>query len=88
VQRFLIPFLPLLAASLWLEGKQWSKQIAATAGIRRARAQRAFAAASGIALGALALGIAWNFAANQDRVEQRRASAERGALLAEKAPSL
>jgi hypothetical protein len=81
VQRFLIPFLPLLSASLWLEGKNWAKQLAAAL---RPRAERILAAAAAAALGALALGIAWNFIANKDRAGQRQAGAERGALLAEK----
>ena len=83
-QRFLIPFLPLLSASLWLEGKRWARQLAAAVRTTRRRAGRILAAGSAAALGALALGIAWNFIANKDRTGQRQVGAERGALLAEK----
>jgi 4-amino-4-deoxy-L-arabinose transferase-like glycosyltransferase len=84
VQRFMIPFLPLLAASLWLEGKRWAGQLAAAARQPRPGVERIVATLSAAALGAVALGIAWNFVANKDRAQQRQDSAARGALLAEK----
>ena len=37
VQRFLIPFLPLLSACLWLEGKNWAKQLAAVPAAPKSR---------------------------------------------------
>ena len=84
VQRFLIPFLPLLSACLWLEGKHWAKQLAAAVRAPRPRTERILAAAAAAALGAFTMGIGWNFIANKDRTGQRQASTERGALLAEK----
>ncbi|HLJ23813.1 MAG TPA: hypothetical protein VKT71_06865 [Candidatus Acidoferrales bacterium] len=84
VRRFLIPFLPLLAAALWLEGKWIAGQLFAAMRTRKTRVERAFAAALLAALCAGGLGIAWNFAANKDRAELRRTSLNRGALLVEK----
>jgi 4-amino-4-deoxy-L-arabinose transferase-like glycosyltransferase len=84
VQRFLIPFLPLLAASLWLEGKWIAAQLAAALRVRRSAFERAFAAGLGVAMCACGLGIAWNFVADEDRAAQRRSSIDRAALFAEK----
>ena len=84
VQRFLIPFLPLFAASLWIEGKWSAAQLAAAMRVRRSALETAFAAGLGVAICAFGLGIAWNFVANEDRAEQRRSSIDRAALLAEK----
>jgi len=84
VKRFLIPFLPLLAASLWLEGKWAAAWLSGAMGARRPPFERAFAAGLWLALCAGGLGIAWNFLSNADRAAQRRSSLERGALLLEK----
>ena len=84
VPRFFLPFLPLLSASLWLEGKYWTAQLAAVARAPGPRSERILAASAQIAMAALALGIGWNFLANKDRAQQRQASADRAALLVEK----
>src|SRR5580658_2326500 len=84
VQRFLIPFLPLLAASLWIEAKWIARKLFAALRAPRPTLQRIFAAALALAFFAGELGIAWNFVFNADRATQRRASVERGALLAQK----
>lgn len=84
VRRFLIPFLPLLAAALWLEGKWMAAQLYAAMRTRKTSMERAFAAALLAALCAGGLGVAWNFVANEDRADVRRTSLNRAALLSEK----
>ncbi len=84
VTRFLIPFLPLLAATLWLEGKWVVGQLAAAARARRSALEAAFAGGIGVALCVLGLGIAWNAVTNPDRARQNKLSVDRAALLAEK----
>jgi len=84
VRRFLIPFLPLLVASLWLEGKWIAAQLATALRVRRTALEIAFVAGLRLALCAGGLGIAWNFVANKDRASQRRFSFDRAALLKEK----
>lgn len=84
VERFLIPFFPFLVASLWLEGKYWASRLVTTTRAPRPRIERTLAAALAAAMGVFIVGIAWNFIANTDRAQQRRASVDRGALLLEK----
>ena len=84
VRRFLIPFLPLLVASLWLEGKWIGARLASAMRVRRSALEKNFAAGLGITLCACGLGIAWNFVTNADRVKLRRSSIDRAALLSEK----
>lgn len=84
VMRFLLPFLPLLAATLWLEGKWIAGELAAALRARKSAANTALAAGLGVAFCALVLGIAWNALANSDRAMLRDLSVNRAALLAEK----
>jgi len=84
VQRFLIPFLPLLAAALWIEAKWIARKLFAALRAPRPTLERIFAAALALVFFAGALGVAWNFGFDADRATQRRASVERGALLAQK----
>ncbi len=84
VQRFLIPFFPLLAASLWLEGKWIAAQLCAALRTRKSMFEKAFAAVMLVVLCAGGLGIAWNFLANADRAALQQTSMERAHLLEEK----
>ncbi len=83
ILRFLIPFLPLFAASLWLEGKWIAGKLTAAIRSPRPLIERLFAAVLGVAMAALALGMVWNFAVG-DRAQLHRLSRSRAALLAEK----
>jgi hypothetical protein len=84
VQRFLIPFLPLFAVSFWLGGKWIASELVATLRRSRSLVERSFAATFGMILAILALGLAWNLAANHDRAKLRLLSRTREALLVEK----
>jgi hypothetical protein len=84
VQRFLIPFLPLLAASVWSEAKWIAARLSAAMRAPRAGIERVSAAAMAIVLCAFALGIGWNVAADADRAALRSSSEQRAKLLVEK----
>lgn len=83
IQRFLIPFLPLLAASLWSEGKRAAGWVIAAFRGSAPVIERVLAAALALTLVALLTGITWNFA-DGVRAQMLTSSRERGVLLAEK----
>jgi hypothetical protein len=82
--RFLIPFLPLFAASLWLEARWIAGELSRTLRVDRPLATRLSAGAMGAALAALALGILWNAVTNRDRRDLQAISHTRAALLVDK----
>ncbi len=83
IKRFLVPFLPLIAASLWYGGKETARELAAAIRAPRPAIERAFAAVLGVLAIALALGMAWNFVFS-GRAEMVTASEEAASLLSEK----
>jgi hypothetical protein len=83
IKRFLIPFLPLIAASLWYGGKEIARELASAIRAPRPAFERAFAAVFGVVAIALALGMAWNFAFS-GRAEMMTTSEDAASLLAEK----
>ena len=84
IQRWLVPFLPFFAASLWVEGKWIARELTAATRAPRAPIERVVAASFGIALTVLAFGVVWNFEFGDDRAQLRRTSRDRAALLVEK----
>ena len=83
IKRFLIPFLPLIAASLWYGGKEIARELASAIRAPRPAFERAFAAVLGVVAIALALGMAWNFAFS-GRAEMMTTSEDAASLLVEK----
>jgi len=83
IKRFLIPFLPLIAASLWFGGKMVTEDLGRAIRGPRPAVERAIAAVVGVAALALAIGMAWNFIFS-DRAGMAKASDEAARLLAEK----
>jgi hypothetical protein len=82
--RFLIPFLPLFTASLWIEGEWIVGKLSCVVRKDRQLGNRAAALLFGSALAAVGLGILWNAVANQDRRDLVDTSRARAVLLAEK----
>ena len=60
--RFCIPFLPLFAAALWLEAKQFLTNLYTTIAKNPLVSQRAVAAILFLGAAALICGLAWNYA--------------------------
>lgn len=83
ILRFLIPFLPLFAASLWFEGKWIAGKLTAAIRSPRPLIERLSAAVLGVSITALACGMVWNLAVG-DRAQLRSLSRSRAALLVEK----
>ncbi len=83
IKRFLIPFLPLIAASLWFGGKTVAWELGRALRGPRPPAERAIAAIAGVLALALAIGMAWNFIFS-DRAGMKKASDDAAQLLAEK----
>jgi hypothetical protein len=94
--RLLLPFLPLFAAGLWLEGKhifgmvRAASRTPAVTGLHkpelagsRPTSEKIVAAALGLGLLALAGAIGWNYAGGARSIIEAR-SEQRGALLQEK----
>jgi hypothetical protein len=84
IQRFLIPFLPLFAASLWIEGRYVVAQITTAIASRPSAFERGIALVAGLGAGALASVLLWNFVANSDRRQLLELSSSRSILLGEK----
>lgn len=84
VRRFLILFFPFAAAAVWLEGKHWAVQLLQALRSPLPRTSKLLATAALVNLAFFAAGVGWNFLTNQERTDQRRASADRAALLGEK----
>jgi hypothetical protein len=82
--RFLIPFLPLLTASLWEEGKWIAAETSHRVLNERRGLSRIAALSFAVALTALTLTIGWNFVTNRDRTKLLSDSRARGQLLIEK----
>jgi hypothetical protein len=59
--RFLLPFLPLFAAGLWLEGKHILKMIVATLSSRGALADKLIAVTIALLIAAFSCAVAWNY---------------------------
>jgi len=59
--RFLLPFLPLFAAGLWLEGKHLLKMIGATLSSHRAVTDKLIAVTISLVIAALSCAMAWNY---------------------------
>ncbi len=83
MQRFLIPFLPLFAACLWLEGKQVAGRLMAALRGPRPVVEKVFASTFAALMVALILGMTWN-SVGGDRAQTRKLSQDRAALLVEK----
>jgi 4-amino-4-deoxy-L-arabinose transferase-like glycosyltransferase len=81
--RLLVPFLPLLAAGLWLEGRHAFGMVRAALVEKRAASEKIIAAGLGLGLVALAGAVAWNYVGGARSIMAAR-SQERGALLQEK----
>jgi hypothetical protein len=82
-ERFLFPFLPLLAGCFWVEGKRITEKCWSELSARRSRADTLIAAGGLAAMLALVLVVCWNFAGG-DRKWFRNASRVRAALQPEK----
>jgi hypothetical protein len=82
-ERFLLPFLPLLAGYFWLEGKRITKRCWSELGTGRLRGDRLLAAGGLASMLALGLVVCLNFSGG-DREWLRNTSRERQALLPEK----
>jgi len=59
--RFLLPFLPLFAAGLWLEGKHLLGMIGTTLGSHRAVTDKLIAVTISLVIAALSCAMAWNY---------------------------
>jgi hypothetical protein len=82
VERFLIPFLPLIAAGLWMEGRYLIKRIRLSLRDSSLKTERPAALFLGAAVVAVVLSVGWFFW--QDGVSLRRQSDLRGLILQEK----
>jgi len=83
IKRFLIPFLPLIAASLWYGGKEIARGLATAIRAPRPMYERVMAGTASVVATALALGMAWNFVF-ADRADMIKKSEDAASLLAEK----
>ncbi|HWH60055.1 MAG TPA: hypothetical protein VN682_20675 [Terriglobales bacterium] len=83
-ERFLLPFLPLLAGYFWLEGKRITKRCLSQLNTGCGRADTLLAGGVLVLVLALGLGVCWNFAGGGERKWLTSTSGERGALLPEK----
>jgi 4-amino-4-deoxy-L-arabinose transferase-like glycosyltransferase len=81
--RYLLAFLPLFAAGLWLEGKHAFGMVRAALVEKRAASEKIIAVGLGLGLAALAGAIAWNYAGGARSMLFHR-TRERAALLQEK----
>jgi len=59
--RFLLPFLPLFAAGLWMEGKYVLRMIGATLASRGAITDKLIAASVAVLIMAFSCAVAWNY---------------------------
>jgi len=59
--RFLLPFLPLFAAGLWLEGKHVFKMVGATFASGRVVADKLIAVTIGLLIAVFSSAMAWNY---------------------------
>jgi hypothetical protein len=84
IQRFLIPFLPLFAASLWIEGRYIAAKLTTAIASPRSAFERSIALVTGLAAVALMGILLWNFVANSDRRQLHELSSRRSILLGEK----
>ena len=66
--RFLLPFLPLFAAGLWLEGKHILKMIVATLASRGALADKFIAGTVAVLIAAFSCAVAWNYVGGSRRL--------------------
>ena len=81
--RFMIPFLPIFAAALWVEGKR--ALAACRNDVRMSRPAERVLSTAGLAITAgLGLCVGLNFFANSDRTNLRQKSLERARVLVEK----
>ena len=71
--RFLLPFLPLFAAGLWLEGKHILKMIAATLASRGAMANKFIAVTVAVLIAAFSCAVAWNYIGGSRRLIEEEA---------------
>ncbi len=83
IKRFLIPFLPLIAASLWYGGKLVARELKTAIRAPRPAIERALAGVVGVAAIALVLGMAWNFIFS-GRADMVKTSEDAAQLLVEK----
>jgi len=81
--RLLLPFLPLMVAGLWLEGKQAFEMVRAGLARGKKMPESIVAGALGISFVALAWAIAWNYSVRARSIIEAR-SDQQGALLHEK----
>jgi hypothetical protein len=82
VERFLIPFLPLMAAGLWMEGRYLVQRIRPSLHDQNLKRERPAAVFLGAAVVAVVLSVSWFFW--QGGVSLRRQSDLRGSILQEK----
>ena len=66
--RFLLPFFPLFAAGLWLEGKHVLRMIDATLASRRANTDKVIAATIALLIIAFSCAVGWNYFAASRKV--------------------
>jgi hypothetical protein len=81
--RFLLPFIPLFAAGLWLEGKHAIGLMRETVASKKSAIDRFISLALAVLLAAFAGTMAWNYVTGM-RTQICRQSADRAALLEEK----
>jgi hypothetical protein len=82
VERFLIPFLPVIAAGLWMEGRYLVKRILLSLPDQNLKRERPAALFLGAAVIAVVLSVSWFFW--EGGVSLRRESDLRGSILQEK----
>ncbi len=83
IKRFLIPFLPLFAASLWYGGKVIARDLASAIRAPRPPIERVFSAVAAVLGLALAIGMAGNFIFS-GRADMAKTSEDAASLLVEK----
>lgn len=82
--RFLLPFLPLFAASLWIEGEWIAGELSRKVRSGQRRGAKVAALCLSLPLAALALTVSWNFVINHGRGDLLSTSRSRAELLIEK----
>jgi hypothetical protein len=84
IQRFLIPFLPLLAIALWLEGKWTVFELISFIRKSRSHIEKITGIVLGLAGGGLATVLIWNGFVDSNRAQLQHLDSERASLLTEK----
>jgi len=83
IKRFLIPFLPLIAASLWYGSRVVARQLASSILAPKPPIERAFAGVAAVLAVALVVGMTWSFVFT-GRTDLLKTSEDSARLLAQK----